>query len=116
MNIADADSTAEVHVSGKLTREDYGRFVPDVERLIQQHGKINILFEMHDFEGWSAGALWEDIKFDVKHFKDIARLAVVGERRWQEGMTAFCKPFTTANIRYFEHAQIDEARAWLRGG
>jgi hypothetical protein len=28
-------------------------------------------------------------------------------------MATFCKPFTTAKIKYFDHSQLDEARAWL---
>lgn len=103
----------EVPVNGKLTREDYERFVPIVEQHIKRHGKVRLLLEMHNFEGWNAGALWEDIKFDARHFNDIDRLAIVGETRWQKGMAAFCRPFTTADIRYFDHTQIDDARAWL---
>lgn len=102
-----------VPVTGKLEKEDYQRFVPEVERLIKQHGKIRVLLETHDFHGWHAGALWEDIKFDLKHFRDIERVAVVGEKKWEKGMTTFCKPFTTAEVRFFEHGQTDEARAWL---
>ena len=102
-----------VKISGKLTKEDYQRFVPDVERLIKDHGKLRILLEMHDFHGWTAGALWEDMKFDLKHWRDIERLAIVGESRWQEGMATFCKPFTTAKIKYFDHSQLDAARAWV---
>ena len=81
-----------VKISGKLSKEDYQRFVPDVERLIKDHGKIRILVQMHDFHGWELGALWEDIKFDMKHFGDIERLALVGESKWEAGMAAFCKP------------------------
>ncbi|MCO6437576.1 MAG: STAS/SEC14 domain-containing protein [Phycisphaerae bacterium] len=103
----------EVPVTGKLSREDYERFVPELERRIQQFGKIRLLFQMHDFHGWELGALWEDIKFDARHFRDIDRLAIVGEAKWQKGMAAFCRPFTTADIRYFEHAEIEKARAWL---
>jgi hypothetical protein len=65
-----------VRASDKLTREDYEHFVPVFERLIAQHGKIRVLFDLHDFHGWKAGALWEDMKFDVKHFRDIERLAI----------------------------------------
>lgn len=43
-----------VKMSGKLTKEDYREFVPGVERLIKQHGKLRILCEMHDFHGWTA--------------------------------------------------------------
>jgi hypothetical protein len=88
-----------VRLSGKLTKEDYQRFVPEVERLVRQHGKIRMLVQMHDFHGWTAGALWEDIKFDLKHFAHIERLALVGDRKWEAAMAVFCKPFTTATIR-----------------
>lgn len=105
-----------VVVSGKLTKEDYQRFVPEVERLIQRDGKLRVLCRMHDFHGWTTGALWEDIKFDLKHFADIERLALVGERKWEAGMAAFCKPFTRATIRYFDESQSDEAVRWVSEG
>ena len=103
----------EVRVSGNLTHGDYQCFVPEFGRLVKQHGKINVLFEMVDFRGWKAAALWDDIKFDLKHFADIERLAMVGERKWQKGMSKFCHPFTTARIRYFDRTAASEARAWL---
>lgn len=105
----------EVQVSGKLVHDDYQHFVPQFERLLKQHGKIRVLFEMAGFHGWQAGALWDDIKFDLKHFSDIERLAMVGDKKWEKGMSVFCKPFTTAKIRYFDSAQVAEARSWLEG-
>ena len=101
-----------VHVTGKLVKTDYEQFVPEFERLVQQHGKLRVLFDMTGFHGWEAGALWEDTKFAIKHFTDIERLAMVGEKKWQQGMATFCKPFTKATIRYFDH-DAAEARKWL---
>ena len=92
------------HVTGKLVKADYEHFVPEFERLVRQHGSVRVLFDMTGFHGWDVGALWEDIKFDMKHFGDIERLAMVGENKWQHGMAMFCKPFTKATIRYFDHA------------
>jgi hypothetical protein len=102
-----------VRVSGKLDAEDYERFVPEVERLVEAHGKVRILVETHDFQGWDAGALWEDIKFSVRHFSSIERLAIVGEKAWEQGMAVFCKPFTTATVKYFDHSELAEARKWI---
>ncbi|GIW80108.1 MAG: alpha-L-fucosidase [Gemmatales bacterium] len=102
-----------VKASGKLTKEDYQRFVPEVEQAIEKHGKIHLLFDMHDFHGWTAGALWEDIKFDYRHFSHIAKLALVGEKKWEKGMAVFCKPFTTAQIRYFDRQDEQKAYEWL---
>jgi hypothetical protein len=105
--------TLEVRLSGKLVPEDYEKFVPVVERCVRQHGRIRMLLLMHDFHGWTAGALWEDTKFAVHHFSDIERLAMVGEKKWQQGMVVFCKPFTTAAVRYFDEKQMADAREWI---
>ena len=102
-----------VHVSGKLITADYERFVPEFDRLVQQHGKLRLLFDMTDFHGWDVGAAWEDTKFAIRHYDDIEKLAMVGETKWQHGMAAFCKPFTKAKIRYFDHADASQAREWL---
>ena len=102
----------EVQVTGKLSKEDYEYFVPRTEKLMQ-NGKVRILFSMHEFSGWEMGALWEDIKFDIKHFKDIDRLAMVGDKKWEHGMAMFCQPFTTAKLQYFDQSEIEQARAWL---
>lgn len=104
----------EVAVTGKLTKEFYEQFVPVIEDHINKHGKIRLLLAMHDFHGWTAGAIWEDTKFAVKHFSDIERLAFVGETKWEKGMAVFCKPFTRAKVKYFDHEKLEDARTWLR--
>jgi hypothetical protein len=109
----DSGKALEVSLSGKLAKEDYETFVPAVARLVEQHGKIRLLVMMHDFHGWTVGAMWADTKFAAHHFRDIERLAIVGETKWQHGMAVFCKPFTRAQICYFDQAETDQARAWL---
>jgi len=46
---------------------------------------------MHDFHGWKPGALWEDIKWNARHFKDIERLAIGWRKILAQVMTGFCK-------------------------
>lgn len=106
-------NTLSIKVNGKLTRADYVYFEPEFDRLVQLNGKMRVYFDMTDFHGWEAGALWEDIKFDIKHFGDIERLALVGDKKWQHGMATFCKPFTKSTIKYFEPAHAAEAHKWL---
>jgi hypothetical protein len=113
LNAEDGGKVLVVRASGKLEQADYEHLVPVFERLVRNHGKLRVLFDMADFHGWEAGALWQDIKFDFKHSNDIERLALVGERRWQHGMASFCKMFTTATIQYFDHADATAARNWL---
>lgn len=114
LHVQESGKILVINLTGKLTKEDYGNFVPEIERMIKQHGKVRLLVQMHDFHGWTAGALWQDIKFDLKHFRDIERLAVVGEKAWEHGMAVFCKPFTTAKVRYFDRSEASQAEAWIQ--
>ena len=105
-----------VNLSGKLTKEDYANFTPEVNRAVKDHGKVQILVRMHGFHGWTLGAVWEDMKFDLHHFAHIERLALVGDKRWEAGMALFCQPFTTAKVRYFDESQGEEAVVWIHEG
>ncbi|AGA26352.1 SpoIIAA family protein [Singulisphaera acidiphila] len=100
----EADSKILIlNLSGKLTREDYANFIPEVERTVKAHSKVR----MHGFHDRTIGAAWEDIKFELHHFADIERLALIGENRWEAGMAVFCKPFTTAKLRDFDESKAD---------
>jgi SpoIIAA-like len=105
-----------LNLSGKLTKEDYAIFTPDVERAVKTRGKVRMLVRMIGFHGWTLGAVWEDMKFDLHHFAHIERLAIVGDNRWEAGMAVFCKPFTTAKVQYFDESKADEAIAWIHEG
>ena len=100
-------------MSGKLHDADYKTFVPLVDDAIGHGGKVRILAQFHDFHGWDAHALWDDIKFSTTHCTKIERIALVGEKTWEKWMAKVCKPFTMAKIRYFDASEIDAARAWL---
>ena len=101
-------------MSGKLHHEDYERFVPEVEATMAAHGPIRFFAEFQNFHGWDAQALWDDIKFDVKHAVDMERIALVGEKEWEKWMATICKPFTAAEIRYFDAHERDAAWAWIK--
>ena len=72
------------------TSRGRGSSPAEARDVIADHGKIRVLFEMRDFHGWEAGALWEDVKFDFKHFSDIERAAMVGDKTWEKWMATFC--------------------------
>ena len=110
---ASAGPIIEIQLTGKLEKADYEAFVPEIEGMIEKYGKIRMLVIFEDFHGWSAGALWKDIKFDAKHFNDLERVALVGDDKWEKGMAIFCEPFTTAEVQFFPSERIKEARVWI---
>ena len=108
-----SDKVLAFKLSGKLHDEDYKVFVPRVDEAIAENGKTRVLAHFHDFHGWDAAALWDDIKFATTHCTTIERIALVGESTWEKWMAKVCKPFTMADIRYFDASEIESASAWL---
>lgn len=106
----------EVDVLDKLTVEDYRRFRELTDQQIERRGEINLLVVVKDFSGWTPAALWEDLKFDVAHYNDVARLAIVGRDPSQHWMAAVSKPFTAAEVKYYSLDDIEMAREWVGRG
>jgi len=104
-----------VKASGKLTKADYERFVPEFERIAALRGPVRILMELDDFHGWDARGLWEDLKFDIGHRNDFERIAIVGDKAWQAWGTWLSKPLFKAEMRFFDRSEVRQAEAWLSG-
>lgn len=103
-----------IRASGRLTGTDYDAAVPELEHAMSlMSGKPNLLVILEDFHGWEPEALWKDLRFDLKHYRDFVRIAVVGERAAEEWLTRISTLFTAAQIRYFDRERTDEAEAWL---
>ena len=68
--------------TGKLDDTDYDKMLPLLWQKIEQHEQISWYFEMQDFEGWSASALWRDAKFDLKNKEHLKKVAIVGQKKW----------------------------------
>lgn len=47
---------------------------------------------------------------------DEDRIAVVGEKWWEEWATRASQPFLKANRRFFRREEADDARRWVSEG
>ena len=99
--------------SGKLTDADYQQFVPRLEALIHEYGKISVLLELDDFHGWEPKAAWDDFTLGLAHPQDFERIAIVGDKAWEHWIALLAKPFTHAQVRYFPLSDRDAALDWL---
>ena len=108
-----SDKILGFRMSGRLHDEDYKKFAPLIDAAVAKEGKIRLLAQFQDFQGWDMHALWDDIKFSTKHCLDIERIALVGDKKWEEWMAKVCKPFTMAKIKYFRGSEIESAKSWL---
>jgi universal stress protein A len=103
-----------VRATGKLTHADYQQFLPELENLISEHGKISLLMELESFSGWEIAAVKDDIQFAMKHNHDFEKIALVGEKTWHQWMVLMSKPFMKGEIRYFSKTELQAAWDWLR--
>ena len=98
--------------SGKMRAEDYRDVVlPALERAAAA-GEVRFVIVMTDFEGMSGGALWQDLKVGVEHFRAWKRIALVTDIEWMKQMTSLFGWMTPGEVKTFSLAQRDEAIEW----
>lgn len=109
------NNVVPVTASGKLTKEEYERAIPECEELFRQHDKLRFFIKLEDFSGFELGALWEDIKFYRSHANELGRTAIVGEKTWEEWATRFSSLFYSPEVRFFYKDAESEAWEWVNG-
>lgn len=106
------DGILHVQADGQLTTEDYVAFVSRFERLAEPSSPILIDLGP-EFTGWTLGALWRDLKFDVEHQRQLGRIAVVGDKKWEKWGTEASAIIFPGEIRFVENEAAADAVAWL---
>lgn len=104
-----------VKASGSLSTEDYTQiWIPKLIGAIETHGRIRalILFDA-SFQGWQAGAVWEDARFGFHHANDFEKIALVGASHWIEAVTKLFGHLIEGSVRTFSDEQLAEALGWL---
>ena len=108
------DNIYAVRVSGKLSHEDYQKFLPELEDLIKENETISLLIEFDGFHGMDLAAIKDDFNIGRKHNNNFEKLAIVGDKKWLKWMTLLSKPFIEGDIKYFERPDLQSAWDWLR--
>jgi hypothetical protein len=103
----------KIDIYGKLEHKDYEVMTPVLERIVKQAKKrgLNVLVDMRDFEGWSARAALDDMKLGLKLRNSFDKMAVVGDKKWEELAVEFASGFTKGKLKFFKN--IDKAIKWL---
>lgn len=115
MRIVDAsDGLLTVEFTGLLKKSELEQAQKAAIGLIQKHGKVSLLALEKDFQGWVKEGDWGDLSFQAKYDKHIEKIAIVGEKKWEDWVLAFvAKGFRPVAIEYFLPSDLAKARAWL---
>ena len=108
-----ADFYLSLRICGKLTHHDYEVIMPMLDSAIEgiKDPDIKALVDVTEFEGWEVRAAWDDLKLGVKHGRKFSKIAIVGNKKWQEYMSKIGSWFIAGSIEFFE--DIEAALTWL---
>lgn len=103
--------------SGDITPEDIRVAEPQIEVAIgNAHKKpIGLLLDLTALKDVEWKARWEEFRFLAKFGGPIARVAIIGARKWEELMAevANATVLMQADIRYFRPEEISHAWHWV---
>jgi hypothetical protein len=100
-------------VSGKLTQPELASAQKEALGILQKEGSKRLLVVVEDFEGWGKGD-WGDMSGQISIEPFIERMAIVGDRRWEDLALLFAgKGVRRLAIEYFPSADLAKAEEWV---
>ena len=109
------DDLITVKISGLLKRTELALAEKVAIELMRSAHKIKILILTENFQGWDNKDNWEDVSFQFEHDQQIEKIAIVGEKQWQELTEVFVgKGLRSVDIRFFTPSETAQARAWVK--
>ena len=98
---------------GKLTHEDYETITPLLDSALGavKEPQVKVLIDGTELEGWELRAAWDDLKLGLKHGNEFVKIAIYGNKHWQEITAKVGAWFISGEVKYFEIEE--DARAWL---
>lgn len=106
-----SDRTLGFSVSGTVTKEDYDTLVPAVAAAVDAHGSVALLLDLTGFH-WEKVSAWaRDLRFGKEYHDKIDKMAIVGDKKWEQYLAKLAQPFYAAEVRYFDDE--NDGWAWL---
>ncbi|NBC85153.1 MAG: STAS/SEC14 domain-containing protein [Bacteroidetes bacterium] len=110
------ENVAGVILGDTLTEDDFNTVYPHVKDQVERHNTVRLLFELDGVDGWEPEEVWEDFMFDVRHARDVDRIAVLtDDEPWEPLMSRFDLAFPSAHLEVYATGDRDDAVAWLNG-
>lgn len=109
--------TIGLRASGKLRKEEYVKVLEPALQEGIESGELRLLFVLTDFDGLEAAAYPEDMKTGLRAWaRDHSvwkRFALVTDSEWVAKAMHMFAWMTPGEVRIFEPAELDEAKAWV---
>jgi SpoIIAA-like len=103
-----------IKISGKLRQSELAAAQKNAAKILEKRGGSRVLVLAERFEGWEKGDDWGDLSGQEQLDAQIDRMAIVGEKRWEDVALLFTgKGIRHIDIEYFSPTDLPRARNWL---
>ncbi len=99
-------------LSGTLNKADLEKVHPLIHQVINNGHKVDWYLEIEEGTTYSLAGLLEDFKIDLLHFQDYGKIAVVGEKKWQEWGAKAANYLTNSDVKFYDPADQPQALQW----
>ena len=104
-----------IELSGTPTEEDYDTLASTLTDHLEQHTTTRVLFVMKNVDDWEPREHWEELVLDIRHLRDLDKVAVVGDDLRETEVETIEELFPMSMVQTYELGDRDEALDWLRG-
>ncbi|BBL88984.1 STAS/SEC14 domain-containing protein [Vibrio rotiferianus] len=107
------ESVLVFKATGKLTHEDYKTIVPVLDSSLKgiNSKHIKMLVDITEFSGWELRAAWDDFQLGLKVGLNIEKIAIYGDKNWQELAAKVGSWFISGEMESF--GNYESAVKWL---
>jgi hypothetical protein len=104
-----------VKAIGTVTKADYEQVIdPIVEQARREGSRLRFIYQFGpEFDGFSPGAAWEDLRIGLSALRLFEGCAVVTDIGWIREAMKLAGFFMPCPVRVFDNAELDVAAAWL---
>lgn len=103
-----------LEASGEISELDIYEVTKPMDEAVKKYGKINWLLIMKTSKCTSLRAVYEDIMWLLKNLKHFNRMAIVGDKKWEEILIK--ADSLIFGEKYFDISQLEDAWAYVEEG
>ncbi len=109
------DHVVGISAYGQVTAADYETIlIPAIDVALKKHDRIRMLYQIGpQFTGFTAGAMWDDLKIGVAHMRAWERIAVVTDHNWIASATRMFGFAMPCPVKVFSSDELADAEAWI---
>jgi hypothetical protein len=103
-----------VRLLGKLEPSAYDGVSEEIDNLMSRSEHVRLILDLREFDGWSGlAALGDHLSLVREHRRVPERIAVIGDKAWQNLAEKVVSRFVNARTQFFDADDFEGAKAWI---